>query len=269
MSRGAAAPAGRARSAAGADRGRLRRHGPARSARRPRTGRRRIRWRPAARCGSSTPTERSRSKASTGRPSKCAPSRSPAPRPTRPRASCCRASRSRKRSRRRASPSTTERLNGVMIGASFEVVYHVKVPKAAVDQRDGDQRRGHAEGAHRPGGRPHDQRRRHRHAISPAASKRGPPTARSRSSCRRSARTRSASARRTAASTLTLPATAKANLSATCANGGISVSEELKFEATDKSRRHVEGRLNGGGTPIELRTTNGGIRVGGGVTEHE
>ena len=57
--------------------------------------------------------------------------------------------------------------------------------------------------------------------------------------------------------TLMLPETAKADLSASCTNGGIDVSA-VKGEQT---RRRVEGRINGGGTPIQLRTTNGRIRV--------
>ena len=61
--------------------------------------------------------------------------------------------------------------------------------------------------------------------------------------------------------TLTLPEAAKADLSASCTNGGINVSALDKLEVSEKSRRHLEGRLNGGGTPIELQTTNGGIRV--------
>jgi Putative adhesin len=60
---------------------------------------------------------------------------------------------------------------------------------------------------------------------------------------------------------LTLPNSAKADLSASCTNGGINVSALDKLEISEKSRRHVEGRLNGGGTSIELKTTNGGIRV--------
>ncbi len=61
--------------------------------------------------------------------------------------------------------------------------------------------------------------------------------------------------------TLMLPDTAKADLSASCTNGGINVSSLDNLEVTETSRRKLEGRLNGGGTPIELRTTNGGIRV--------
>ncbi len=60
---------------------------------------------------------------------------------------------------------------------------------------------------------------------------------------------------------LTLPDSAKADLSASCTNGGINVSALDKLEISEQSRRHVEGRLNGGGTPISLETTNGGIRV--------
>jgi DUF4097 and DUF4098 domain-containing protein YvlB len=61
--------------------------------------------------------------------------------------------------------------------------------------------------------------------------------------------------------TLTLPETAKADISASCTNGGISAGSLEKLEITESSRRRLEGRLNGGGTPIELRTTNGGIRL--------
>ena len=61
--------------------------------------------------------------------------------------------------------------------------------------------------------------------------------------------------------TLMLPEQAKATVSASCTNGGISVGSLDNFDVTEKSRRHLEGRLNGGGTPIELQTTNGGIRL--------
>jgi hypothetical protein len=60
--------------------------------------------------------------------------------------------------------------------------------------------------------------------------------------------------------TLGLPETAKADVLATCTNGGINVSG-LKMEVTEQSRRRVEGKMNGGGTSIELSTVNGGVRL--------
>jgi hypothetical protein len=60
---------------------------------------------------------------------------------------------------------------------------------------------------------------------------------------------------------LTLPVDARADLDASVTNGNISVTG-LKFEASDQSRRHVSGRINGGGTPITASTTNGAIRIG-------
>ena len=60
---------------------------------------------------------------------------------------------------------------------------------------------------------------------------------------------------------LTLPADARADLDASVTNGAIGVTG-LKFEASDRSRRHVSGRINGGGTPITVSTTNGAIRIG-------
>jgi DUF4097 and DUF4098 domain-containing protein YvlB len=59
-----------------------------------------------------------------------------------------------------------------------------------------------------------------------------------------------------------LPDDAKADVVATCTNGGISVSG-IKLEMTEQSRRRVEGKLNGGGAAIDLKTTNGGIRIRG------
>ena len=61
--------------------------------------------------------------------------------------------------------------------------------------------------------------------------------------------------------TLTLPESAKATLSASVTNGGISVGEFQNLDVSEKSRRRFEAKLNGGGTPIELQTTNGGVRI--------
>ncbi len=60
--------------------------------------------------------------------------------------------------------------------------------------------------------------------------------------------------------TLTLAPDAKADLSASVTNGGISVTG-LKLETTEQSRRKLEGKINGGGPSVELHTTNGGVRV--------
>ncbi len=60
--------------------------------------------------------------------------------------------------------------------------------------------------------------------------------------------------------TLNVPETAKADVVATWTNGGMSVNG-LNLDVSERSRRRFEGKLNGGGTPIELHTTNGGIRL--------
>jgi hypothetical protein len=60
---------------------------------------------------------------------------------------------------------------------------------------------------------------------------------------------------------LRLPSDTKANVEARCTNGGISVDEPLAIEVSEKSRRHLRGTMNGGGTRISAETTNGGIRI--------
>jgi hypothetical protein len=59
---------------------------------------------------------------------------------------------------------------------------------------------------------------------------------------------------------LRLPPDAKATISASVTNGGIS-AEGLTLERTESSRRRLEARLNGGGPPVRLEGTNGGIRL--------
>lgn len=59
---------------------------------------------------------------------------------------------------------------------------------------------------------------------------------------------------------LRLPADARADISASVANGGID-AEGLSLDTTEKSRRRLVGRLNGGGPRIELSGTNGGIQI--------
>jgi DUF4097 and DUF4098 domain-containing protein YvlB len=60
---------------------------------------------------------------------------------------------------------------------------------------------------------------------------------------------------------LALPETVKATVSANWVNGRMKMSG-LKFEVREESKRHFEGLLNGGGTPISLNTVNGGIVIG-------
>jgi hypothetical protein len=57
-----------------------------------------------------------------------------------------------------------------------------------------------------------------------------------------------------------LPPEAKATISASVTNGGIDTGG-LTLDTTESSRRRLEGRLNGGGPPIRLSGTNGGITI--------
>ena len=59
-----------------------------------------------------------------------------------------------------------------------------------------------------------------------------------------------------------VPADIKADVSVRVTNGGIGV-DNLQVETTEQNRRHLEGRINGGGPRIELSTTNGGIHLTG------
>jgi putative adhesin len=65
---------------------------------------------------------------------------------------------------------------------------------------------------------------------------------------------------------LALPEAAKATVSASWVNGGMKLSG-LKFEVREESRRHFEGLLNGGGTPITLNTVNGGVSITSGAED--
>ncbi len=60
--------------------------------------------------------------------------------------------------------------------------------------------------------------------------------------------------------TLTLPATAGADLSARVTNGAIS-HENLDLSISESSRRRLDGRLGAGDPPIRLATTNRAIRI--------
>jgi hypothetical protein len=154
----------------------------------------------------------------------------------------------------------TERMNGIMIGAGFEVRYHVRAPKNAlvnVTNTNGQvsvagiggkviahTTNGGVKGTALTGG---VDARSTNGGVSIEMASVGPD--------RISLETTNGGV------TLMLPETAKATVSASCTNGGISVGSLDNFEVSEKSRRHLEGRLNGGGTEIELQTTNGGIRL--------
>jgi hypothetical protein len=154
----------------------------------------------------------------------------------------------------------TERMSGIMIGVAFEVRYHVRAPKGAAINATNTNgavvltslggkvmahtTNGGVTGRNLTGGL---DARSTNGGVSIDFAAVGPG--------RISLHTTNGGV------TLALPETAKADLSASCTNGGINVSALDKLEVSEKSRRHLEGRLNGGGTPIELETTNGGIRV--------
>ena len=59
---------------------------------------------------------------------------------------------------------------------------------------------------------------------------------------------------------LRLPTDAKATISASITNGGIDTSG-LQLETQESTRRRLQARLNGGGPPINIEGTNGGIHI--------
>lgn len=153
----------------------------------------------------------------------------------------------------------TGRMSGIMFGASFEVRYHVRAPKSAiidasntnglvvVSDISGKVRahttNGGVTGKGLSGG------------VDAAATN-------GRVNIELAAVGPDRIALRTTNGgvSLTVPESAKADISASCTNGGISVTG-VKLEISEQSRRRLEGKLNGGGTPIELHTTNGGVRL--------
>jgi hypothetical protein len=59
---------------------------------------------------------------------------------------------------------------------------------------------------------------------------------------------------------LRVPPDARATISASVTNGGVS-AEGLSLETSQATRRRLEARLNGGGPPIRIEGTNGGITI--------
>jgi hypothetical protein len=173
-----------------------------------------------------------------------------------------------------ASPSRvsieTQRMSGIMIGAAFEVRYHVRAPRRAtvnVTTTNGGIALTALNGkiiAHTTNG-----------GVN-AKEMAGPIEARSTNGGVTldlasigpdpiSARTTNGGV------TVFLPPSAKADVSASCTNGGIIVSPELKPDISEQSRRSLQARLNGGGVLVTLASTNGGIRLKprGGMAERE
>ncbi len=152
----------------------------------------------------------------------------------------------------------TERIAGMLIGASYEVRYHVKAPKSAAiraSDTNGQVSIGGVTG------------RIDAHTTNGAVDVRGATGAVEASSTNGRVTVDVASlsnairlSTTNGAVLLTLPDDAKADLTANVTNGGISVTG-LKLETTEQSRRRLEGKINGGGQPIDLHTTNGGIRI--------
>jgi DUF4097 and DUF4098 domain-containing protein YvlB len=60
---------------------------------------------------------------------------------------------------------------------------------------------------------------------------------------------------------LAVPADAKGDLSLSTVNGGIDTGSLNVELVGEKSRRRLEGRLNGGGPRVRVETVNGGVRV--------
>jgi hypothetical protein len=154
----------------------------------------------------------------------------------------------------------TERMSGIMIGAGFEVRYHVRAPKSAVinvTNTNGqvtlntltgkvmaNTTNGGVKGTNLSGGV--DARTTNGSVSIDMASV---------GSDRISLETTNGQV------ILMLPEKAKATVTASVTNGGISVGSLDNFDVSEKSRRHLEGKLNGGGTSVELQTTNGAIRL--------
>jgi hypothetical protein len=153
----------------------------------------------------------------------------------------------------------TGRISGMLIGARYEVDYHVRAPKTAlITART-------TNGVVTLSGLTGKVVARTTNGGVRATDLRGPVDASSTNGAV-SVDLASVGADRIALSTtnggvtLNVPDTAKADVVATWTNGGMNV-DGLNVDVSERSRRRFEGKLNGGGTPIELHTTNGGIRL--------
>lgn len=60
---------------------------------------------------------------------------------------------------------------------------------------------------------------------------------------------------------LKVPSETRADLTARCTNGRVSVSDLPMVVDGEQTRRRVQGSLNGGGARIDVQTTNGGVSI--------
>src|SRR5262245_26674702 len=153
----------------------------------------------------------------------------------------------------------TERMNGIVIGVSFEVRYHVRAPKKAVVDV------ANTNGAVVLTGLAGKVTARTTNGTVTAKELTGAVEARTtngRVNVDLASVGHELITLRTAngPGVLSLPENAKADVSASWTNGGINVSN-IKMDVSERGRRRFEGRMNGGGASIELRTTNGPIRI--------
>jgi len=156
----------------------------------------------------------------------------------------------------------TGRINGILIGASFEVRYHVKAPKTAVVRVstvnggiEVQALSGRVSAQTTNGG-----------VVAKDVS--GGLEARTVNGGVRADFSSIGSHDITLGTVnggvrVNLPESAKVTLNATWVNGGFN-SNGFKFEIRDSGKRHFEGLLNGGGTPINISTVNGGVHLGAG-----
>jgi DUF4097 and DUF4098 domain-containing protein YvlB len=153
----------------------------------------------------------------------------------------------------------TDRMSGIMIGASYEVRYHVRAPKNAVVNVS------NTNGLVNVVGLTGKVQARTTNGGVRGKDLSGPVDARTTNGGVNIELAKVSKEPITLRTTnggvaLYLPDDAKADVTATWTNGGVSYAD-LNLDVTEKSRRRLEARMNGGGAPIELHTTNGGIRI--------
>lgn len=157
----------------------------------------------------------------------------------------------------------TGRINGILIGASYEVRYHVKAPRGVVV------RASNVNGGVSVRGLAGRTTARTTNGGVEAKDISGSLEARTVNGGVRASFT-ALSAHDITLSVVNggirvfLPESAKATVNASWVNGGIQTSG-LKFDVRDSGKRHFEGLLNGGGTLITATTVNGGVSVGTGT----